>query len=148
MKNTNTEYPATITSPERFAQAQPGNFDGVFDWQWTLGCFGPNVTPTDVDGMIERNGNFVFFETKEPGKPIPEGQRIALRALHNEGNKMLVYVEGKVAPTAMCFLWPKRWLEHHNAPHLWVRDGDIITKARYILSNWWQRASQDPGGKE
>jgi len=47
-----------------------------------FGSFGDNCRITDVDGVIERRGRFLVFETKPPGgQPPPVGQMRALQAL-------------------------------------------------------------------
>jgi len=44
-------------------------------------CFG-NITPTDIDGMIEYHGKrYMFIELKLEGVPVPSGQRLALERL-------------------------------------------------------------------
>lgn len=50
-----------------------------------LGLFDPAFPDgqgmTDVDAVIERRGQFLLFECKKPGVPIPKGQEIMLRHL-------------------------------------------------------------------
>jgi hypothetical protein len=49
--------------------------DGQWDWAILNGCFGKTkIAPTDIDGSIERNGKYLFIETKHPGASIPLGQ--------------------------------------------------------------------------
>ena len=50
-------------------------------WDDLIGCFPRGIRPTDVDGMVEINGNFLFLEEKGAGVPLPPGQRSALRKL-------------------------------------------------------------------
>lgn len=41
-----------------------------------------NITPTDIDGLIEyRNKGYVFIETKYRDAHLPDGQRLALERL-------------------------------------------------------------------
>lgn len=41
-----------------------------------------NITPTDIDGMIEyRNQKYIFFEVKYMSTELPNGQRLALERL-------------------------------------------------------------------
>lgn len=43
---------------------------------------GYNITPTDIDGLIEyRNEKYVFFEVKYMTAELPYGQRLALERL-------------------------------------------------------------------
>jgi len=47
----------------------------LWDWGCLDGCFGQTrIKPTDVDGMVERNGEFLWMETKSPRVAIPTGQ--------------------------------------------------------------------------
>jgi hypothetical protein len=47
---------------------------GIWDWSILDGCFGDTkISPTDIDGCIERKGRKLFLETKTPGNPIPYG---------------------------------------------------------------------------
>ena len=55
-----------------------------------------NITPTDVDGLIEYNGNvFIMLEGKYGDAELPKGQRMALENLANailDGNKKVVII--------------------------------------------------------
>ena len=44
-------------------------------------CFGGKIRPTDIDGIVERNGHFLIFEWKRDGVPIPLGQKILFEKL-------------------------------------------------------------------
>ena len=39
------------------------------------------ISPTDVDALIEHNGNFILYEYKLAGKDLPFGQKLALTRL-------------------------------------------------------------------
>lgn len=41
----------------------------------------PNFMPSNIDGIIERNGNFIVFEWKRPGEKFNTGQIRLLQAL-------------------------------------------------------------------
>lgn len=42
------------------------------------------ITPTDIDGMIDYNGNsFVYFEFKTTGKTMDYGQKLAIEHIIN-----------------------------------------------------------------
>jgi hypothetical protein len=56
-----------------------------------------NITPTDIDGLIEyKNLAYVFLEVKYGNAPFPDGQRIALERLSNDvdlaGKKSIVII--------------------------------------------------------
>lgn len=71
----------TINYPERFAQAKPAGFDGVFEWDFLSGCFPRSITPMDFDAVVEIGNHFLVFETKQPGKTIEIGQKRTFESL-------------------------------------------------------------------
>jgi hypothetical protein len=57
-------------------------------WDWTFynECFAPTrIRLTDIDGFVERQGNFLILETKRPGAILPEGQRIMFKRMAKTG---------------------------------------------------------------
>jgi len=59
----------------------------VFDDCFLYGCaFG------DVDGLVERNGNFLFLEWKPPGGAVSRGQQILHEQLTTLSPKITVLV--------------------------------------------------------
>lgn len=97
--------PSTIKHPDTFRRAAPAGFDGVFDWSWTQGCFGDTrITPMDVDGIVERRGQFLIFETKDVGVQIPQGQLFTLQRLHRMGAFTVMIIHGKQTPE-ICHCW-------------------------------------------
>jgi len=124
----------------RFWEARPANFDGVFDWDFLLPAFaGTKIQPTDIDGMVERYGRILLFETKNPDKDIPLGQRIAFETLLKigEGKICLMVLYGKTSDTIVKM---EEW---------WYRNGRIDIKpmecnSQYVLERvkaWFQWAS-------
>lgn len=55
--------------------------DAAWDWSVLSGCFGNGIKPSDIDGMVERHGYFLFLEAKPVGGRMSGGQQIALRLL-------------------------------------------------------------------
>jgi hypothetical protein len=56
--------------------------DAAWDWEFLNGCFGgTRIRPTDIDGMVERHGHFLFLEMKPPNGHLSKGQEIALEQL-------------------------------------------------------------------
>jgi hypothetical protein len=48
-----------------------------------------NITPTDIDGLIEYKGKcYIFIEAKMTGAEMPSGQRIALERLCDDLQKV------------------------------------------------------------
>jgi hypothetical protein len=58
---------------------------GLRDYKWLGNALPGKVAPTDVDFLLERNGNFLVMEFKPEGVPLGAGQRIALKALVRKG---------------------------------------------------------------
>lgn len=59
----------------------------VFDECFARGCaFG------DVDGVVETNGHFLFLEWKEPGAPVPIGQRILHQRLTEASDRITIAI--------------------------------------------------------
>lgn len=56
-------------------------YDTLPDWGDLIECFPRRIRPTDIDGMVEINGRFLFLEQKQAGAGPDEGQRRALIAL-------------------------------------------------------------------
>jgi hypothetical protein len=84
-----------IRNMERFNQWPPAGFDGQFHWDFLKGAFGNKIMPMDLDGVTERNGRFLVFETKSESFAIPLGQKITLNALLRTGFFTIFYVVGK-----------------------------------------------------
>jgi len=99
------DLPETIKHPDTFRRAAPAGFDGVFDWSWTSGCFGQTkITPMDIDGIVERRGQFLVFETKDIGVQIPQGQLFTLESMHRLGVFTIMIIHGKHRPE-ICHCW-------------------------------------------
>ena len=54
----------------------------------------PKFTPSDLDGIAERNGKFFVMEWKRPKEKVSTGQRIMLQALAGKANFIVVIVIG------------------------------------------------------
>lgn len=99
--------PATIKHQQGFLHSPAAGYDGVFDWSWTQGCFGTGrITPMDFDGVVERKGNFILFETKNLGVPIPQGQMYTLEAAHRLGCFSIFLIHGKTEPESAQVWYP------------------------------------------
>jgi hypothetical protein len=53
-----------------------------------------NAVPSNVDGILERNGQFLILEWKRPNEKVSEGQRIMLQALAAKPSFMVVIIYG------------------------------------------------------
>ena len=128
--------PSTIKHPGGFLHSLAAGFDGVFDWSWTQGCFGSGrITPMDFDGVVERKGNFILFETKNLGVPIPDGQMYTLQAAHRLGCFTIFLIHGKTAPEAAQVWYPGREARHE------VEGVDAIKER---VAAWYAYADKHP----
>jgi len=133
--------PNTIKHPGGFLRSPAAGADGVFDWSWTHGCFGAGrITPMDFDGVVERKGNFILFETKNLGVPIPDGQMYTLQAAHRLGCFTIMLIHGKQAPEQIEVWYP---------PEFGLEKGSHqgVEKAKRIVSRWYEYADKNPKNK-
>ena len=137
------KHPDTIHYPGTFDKSPSSGFDGIFDWSFTSGCFGKTkITPMDFDGVVERKGNFLVFETKDIGVPVPKGQQYALEALWRKGCATILFIEGKQHPE-----YAKVWCQPafndglFMSKHIPVTD---IDKLRKFISDWYIHADNNP----
>ena len=85
----------TIRNPDLFFKNLSAGNDGVFDWEWLNEAFKPSkITLTDLDAIVERNGQFLVIETKSSNH-LPQGQKILLEQLVRKGSFTIFYVVGK-----------------------------------------------------
>jgi len=88
--------PETIKHPNNFLSSPSYGFDGIFDWAFTQGAVGKGlITPMDIDGIIERKGKFLVFETKDNGKDVPRGQLITFTKLYELKCFTILFIQGK-----------------------------------------------------
>lgn len=66
----------------------------LWDWRVLDGCFGGKIKPSDIDGMVERNGHFLYLETKKPGVELTMGQEIAAKNRVKDGVSTYVVIWG------------------------------------------------------
>lgn len=118
----------TINDPAAFCA-------GLWDWSILDGCFGnTKIKPTDVDGMVERNGKFLVFETKAIGAHIPQGQKITLRSLVKTGAFTVIIVWGNTNQPVKAMLYTRqKEIEY---------DPCSLDKFREIVSKWFSYANK------
>lgn len=135
----------TVLFPDRFRIANPAGFDGLFNWDFLLPIFKPTkIAPMDIDAAIERKGKILLFETKDPGRDIPLGQRLTLErmVIYGNGNISLFVVYGKTDQSieAMEEVHYARKKNHL----IWTKK--ISCDAEYVylrVSKWWIWANNE-----
>ena len=105
---------------------------GIWDWSILDGCFGnTKISPTDIDGCIERRGHKLFIETKLPGVKLPFGQELTLYSLVNDGHTVLVVWGENDTPQRMKIITP-------------FEDGEEkptdLEGFRSVVRNWFRMA--------
>lgn len=82
--------------------------NNIWDWGILSGCFSATKTaPTDIDGVIEKNGNFLILEAKSPGVSIKTGQQILFDSLHKLGKFTIIVIWGaRDSPEEMQVFYP------------------------------------------
>ena len=109
---------------------------GVWDWAILDGCFGQTrIRPTDVDGLIERNGKCLFIETKKPGAPIPYGQALLHRALVQAGFSVVLVWGETNTPSKIKLLTPHASKIYEPAD---------IEAFRALVCQWFTWADSQP----
>ena len=80
-----------------------------FIWDFLKPAFDWGIAPTDIDGIVERNGNYLLFECKHNGKKISIGQARTLKDLNERHGFTIFVVEGFTADTisGLFVSWPR-----------------------------------------
>lgn len=134
--------PSTIKHPATFDRYLPIGFDGVFDWSWTQGHLGQGkITPMDFDGVVERKGNFIVFETKGQDVPIPQGQLMTLEAAYRLGVFTILMVQGKSSPE-----FAQAWCQpgFHNGMRMTRQAPTDSNRLGVFVGKWFDFANANP----
>lgn len=95
-------YAAGIKRPEQFLLSKMPQV-----YSWLKGAFPRGILPTDVDGEVEINGQFLRMEFKHENAlrngAIPKGQHRALKGLISTGKFTVILVGMSDAGIPTCF---------------------------------------------
>lgn len=104
-------------------------------WDDIIARLPGKIRPTDIDGMVECSGHFLFIEEKSPGKSPEEAQRKAFVRLANQPNTTVVImrpVAGSV--TGMQAIWfpnPNGYIDLTRNEFLdWIEDWGIKSRSK------------------
>lgn len=114
----------------RNADSYMGSF-----WDWTAynDLFSPTkIRISDIDGVVERNGHFLYIETKSPGAEITTGQRIMHDAWIKKGDSVLVIWGDANRPERACLRWRGKAWEYSPCNESTVRE---------IIRRWFHMAN-------
>lgn len=56
----------------------------LWDWDFLNECWAGKIRPSDIDGVVERNGQFLFLEGKPTNGNLGQGQEILFKNLTHE----------------------------------------------------------------
>lgn len=118
-----------IRNPAGFLASLP-------NWKPIYQAFPPKNHPGDIDGIMERHGQFLIIEKKMPGaRVVPwSGQARTLKALHNLGVFTIIYMWGdETCPQEICVIGPTDEFQIRPRP---------VTFKQWIavLRQWWDFA--------
>lgn len=109
---------------------------GIWDWAILDGCFGDTkIKPTDIDGFVERRGNFLILETKQPSAGIPEGQELTFKALVKRAGAVVIVIFGEQNKPERLKVYSQKYPNG-----LEVNDPDGALLRRYV-AEWFNRAN-------
>ena len=100
-------------------------------------CFPGRIAMTDVDGLVEINGRFLFLEWKRQGE-VPAGQRIMFERLTRRPEFTVLVILGDPASMAA-----KRYDVFQCGRRRGWRDCDLAELKRHVRA-WAERASSAP----
>ena len=99
----------------------------------------PAFVPSNVDGIAERNGQFLIFEWKRPGEKVSNGQRIMLQALAAKPSFMVVIIYGNTdTETIIDSYW---LLTPEGKP---VKTGIGFESFKQFYRQWYELANNVP----
>lgn len=109
---------------------------GVWDWAILDGCFGETkIKPTDIDGFVERRGNFLVLETKQPEAGVPEGQELTFKALVKRAGAVVIVIFGQQNKPERLRVYSAKYPDgkDYDDP-----DGELL---RRYVATWFDRAN-------
>lgn len=110
---------------------------GLWDWGILKGCFGETrIAPTDLDGIVERNGYFLVLEAKRPGVTISYGQGCTLEAMRRNGSFTVIIIWGETNKPEKL-----RLITRHAETDFDPADIDTLRK---LVSRWFAWANSQP----
>ena len=108
------------------------------DWTEFNSCFEPSkIRISDIDGIVERKGEFLVLDMKSPQVPMSQGQMMLYRAMQQK-KMTVVIVRGTTThdiPNARC---------RSGAEAMIVDMGRIVVKRLHILEGDGSEWKMDP----
>lgn len=106
---------------------------GLWDWGILNGCFGGSrIRPTDIDGLVEKNGYFLLFETKRQGASIPMGQKIMFNNMIATQKFTVIVAWGETNTPTKLLMMTRHGEQEYNPA--------TIESFRGIVTKWYDWA--------
>ncbi len=87
----------------------------------------------DFDGVVERKGHYLVFETKDLGVEIPPGQKMCLERLRNAKSFTVVKIWGKKIPEKIEIVYPNGVKKSYHG----------IEEAKERVKAWYEAADKN-----
>ena len=91
----------------------------------------PNFVPSDIDGVIERNGVFLFMEWKRPLEDMKVGQEKMLISLAKKPDVFVVRITGEQSES-MTHIYGFEVIRNGN----WVVEGESLIDFYGFYKRW------------
>lgn len=109
-------------------------YESLPNWDDFILAFPRSIRPTDIDGMVEINGHFLFLEEKREGKALDAGQFHAFKALAQQPRTTIAFIRPSSLGDLEVLTWedgePSGW---QTRDRIWFADW---------LHMWATRADQ------
>jgi hypothetical protein len=106
--------------------------ENLWDWGFLSDCFGGSrISPTDLDGVVERKGHFLYLEAKSPGKDVPKGQQIMFDHLIADKRSTVLVIWGKPNLPERAQLWGQEPFKADTA------------KIQQVVAGWYAKANRN-----
>ena len=70
--------------------------NNLWDWKFLDDCFqGTKIKVSDLDGIVERKGQFLVIECKSPSTKVKSGQKIMFETMAKTGLFTVIVVWGE-----------------------------------------------------
>lgn len=91
-----------------------------------------NIRVSDIDGVIERNGNLFVLETKSPGASVPLGQKIMFENMWKAGYAHILILWGEDNKYTRA-----RYYKRGESPVDIVLQEDSTSFIRTVIQDWY-----------
>lgn len=118
----------------------------LIDWGFLNNCFGESkIKVSDIDGVVERNGSFLYLESKRHNETMKNGQKFTLEAFAREGHTVILIIGRPQDETMEFELWyRKRGKVIRLKPERYPQN---IEGLQACVSDWYKKADSTRGWK-